>query len=164
MATDEHPNREPYTARVLTPLFFTPTILIFPLPVKLPEGIKKPLLEAFSLYWSNPGASGNSLRIAVEALMDNQRVRKSERLSGKRRLRQLHHRIEEFAKTKPEIGQKLLAIKWLGNSGSHLGGLKPEHVVTGFKLMESAILRLFDRQSQHLTSIAKKIIQRKGPV
>lgn len=131
----------------------------------MPEKINKPLLEAFSLFWSNPSASGNSLRIALEALMDNQRVRKSERgKSGERRLLKLHPRIIEFAKTHSEIGDKLLALKWLGNWGSHQRGLKPEDLITGFKLMEYAVEELFEKRSQNLAAVARRINKRKGPV
>jgi hypothetical protein len=141
----------------------TPTIHIFKLPTSLPKKIKKPLLEAFSLYWSNPGASGNSLRIAVEALMDNQCVRKRDRDKSLRSFR-LHEKITEFARTNQDIGDKLLAVKWLGNSGSHLTGLKPEQVVTGFNLMQYAVEELFEKRRQRLTNVAKRINLRKGPV
>ena len=160
---DEQADGTPFLARLLTPLFFTPTIHIFKLPTSLPKKIKKPLLEAFSLYWSNPGASGNSLRIAVEALMDNQCVRKRDRDKSLRSFR-LHEKITEFARTNQDIGDKLLAVKWLGNSGSHLTGLKPEQVVTGFNLMQYAVEELFEKRRQRLTNVAKRINLRKGPV
>jgi len=162
---DERPTGEPYWTNVLTPLFFNPTILIFSLPKHFPEPIRKPLLESFSLFWSNPSASGNSLRIALEALMDNQRVNKSARnKAGKRFHRKLHDRIVEFAGKNSDIGDKLLALKWLGNSGSHEKGLKPEDLVTGLKLMEYAIEELFEKRSRNLAATAKRINRRKGPV
>jgi len=162
---DERPDGTPFLARLLTPLFFTPTIHIFSLPKSLPDKINRPLLEAFALFWLNPSASGNSLRIALEALMNSQRIRKSARdKSGKRRLLNLHQRITEFAKSKPDIGEKLLALKWLGNWGSHQRGLKPEDLITGFKLMQYAVEELFEKRSQNLAAVAKRINRRKGPV
>lgn len=162
---DEYPNGEPFMAQLLTPLFFYPAIYLFSLPKPFPERIKKPLLESFSLYWSNPSASGNALRIALEALIDHQGVNKWEKsASGKRFMRKLHARVVEFATQKPDIGEKLLALKWLGNSGSHFSGLKQKDVVTGFELFEYVIDELFVRKRHRLAKTAKRIIRRKGPV
>jgi hypothetical protein len=174
---------ESFIGRLITPLFFNPTIQLFGLPPSIPDQIRKPLLDSFSLFWSNPHAAANSLRIAVEALMEHQRINKSARSkSGKRHMRNLHERIEEFAIRKPEIGDKLLAIKWLGNSGSHQsgalkpediwndpsgsrrGGLKPQDLISGFKLLQYAVEELFEKRRHKLTRLAKKINRRKGPV
>jgi hypothetical protein len=157
--------RAPFWGHMLTPLFFYPTIHIFKLPNSLPDKIREPLLEAFSLYWSNPSASGNSLRNTLEALMDQQRVKKSFRdKSGKRHLRTLHFRIVAFGERKPDLGKKLEAVKWLGNSGSHQGGLTAKNIITGFKIMENVIEELFQRRKSNLDSVVRQIIRRKGPI
>lgn len=162
---DEYPHGEPYVVEVLTPLFFYPSIHIFGLPKQLPEPIKSPLFDAFSSFWSNPSGAGNSLRISLEAMMDSQGIKKYERdKNGRRHWRKLHHRVEDFAKKRPDIGNKILALKWLGNSGSHPEGLNHGDLITGFKLMQYAIEELFEKRSRNLEATANKINRRKGPI
>jgi hypothetical protein len=97
--------------------------------------------------------------------MDIHHVKKSARdNSGKRYTLPLHTRIIEFAKIKGGIAEKLFALKWLGNRGSHQGGLTPKDLIVGFELMNYAVEELFTKRRQKLTTIAKKINRRKGPI
>jgi hypothetical protein len=149
---------------ILEPKFFYPPIHIFPLPEDFPERIKNPLLDSFSLFWSNPSASGNALRIALEALMDYQGVKKwIKKSNGKTAALNLHDRIQLFGKQKPEIAENLLAVKWLGNFGSHLIGMKQKHIIEAFRLFHHVILELFEKHSHELRKLAKRINKKRGP-
>lgn len=148
----------------LKPEFFTPTIRIFTTPENLSEKVLNPLLEAFALFWKSPNASGSALRKSIEALLDVQRVKKSSTTKkGKRHTFTLHQRIKEFEKVKPEPAIKLRAIKWVGNDGSHAGGLKVDELVQAFYLMEYVLDLLFKKTSKRLTRDAERIIRRKEP-
>jgi uncharacterized protein DUF4145 len=147
----------------LGPRFFIPPIYIFPLSEKLPDRVSKPLIESFSLFWNSPSAAGNALRISVEALMDYRCVKKWIKKDGKDFALTLHNRILEFKKHEPESAEKLLAIKWIGNSGSHIAGLQAEDVVIAYRLMAFVIDDLFDGTSEELDKIAKKINKTRKP-
>lgn len=147
----------------LRPEFFTPSIRIFSPPKDLPEKVSKPLLDAFSLFWNNPSASGNSLRISIEGLLDYRCVKKwTLNSKGKEEALSLHARILEFKKQKPELAEKLLAIKWIGNGGSHLSGLELKDMVVAFRLMEHVLDELFNKTTEELAGIAKKINKNKS--
>jgi Domain of unknown function (DUF4145) len=162
---DEDDFGRKYTTKVLSPLFFYPTIQVFDFPRVLPSKIKEPLMKSFSHFWSDPGAAGNSLRIAVEALLDHQRVRKKTTTKrGESYALKLHDRIVAFQKTKPDLAEKLLAIKWLGNSGSHLSGLKHEDLLTGYEFFDHVLHEIFVKHTQKLHRLAKRINKRRGPV
>jgi len=149
---------------MLAPAFFTPTIHIFPIPSKLPDKIRNPLMDSFSTFWANPSAAGNSLRISVEALMDYRCEKKwTTEKDGKEKEIPLHHRIVAFQKKSPHIGEKLLAIKWLGNSGSHLTGLQRKDVIKGYLLYSHVLEELFEKRTETLDAMARKINKRKGP-
>lgn len=157
----------------LRPQFFTPTIPIFPIHPKIddPNGksrIANPLWDSFSLFWSSPSAAGNALRIALEALMDYRGIKKTTiNKKGKRVMIDLHSRIEMFQKKHPnlsELGDKLIALKWIGNSGSHLAGLEHKHMVTAYEIMEHIIDELFNNTSVRLKKTAKVINKTKKPV
>lgn len=156
---------EPTHRTYLAVQFFTPTVHLFHLSSAIPEKVKGPLVDSFSTFWANPSAAGNSVRISIEALMDWRRVRKRYRdKKGKLRKYDLHARIEMFRVTTPHLGDKLLAVKWLGNSGSHLTGLKREDVIKAYEMYSYVLEELFERRTETLTKLAKKINRRKGPV
>ena len=161
----------PQYYKVFKPKFFLPAIEIFAIPHNLPEQIMSPLLESFSIYWVNPSASGNSLRISLEALMDFKRVKKTAANSqGNRRDISLHGRIEEFKRMNASkqanvaLAEELLAIKWIGNGGSHLAGLTDGNMVEAYKLMEHVLDELFNQTSVRREKLTRIINKTKKPV
>ena len=160
---EETPDGESHYVPSIRPIFFTPTLRIFPVPKeKVPDRVAKPLLDSFSLFWSNPSAAGNSLRVAIEALMDYRGVKKwVVTQKGNEEPMSLHSRILEFQKSKPSLAEKLLAIKWIGNGGSHLSGLGSKDMVVAYRLMEHVLDELFNRTSEDLDRIAKRINRKK---
>ncbi|VUD69011.1 hypothetical protein TDB9533_04374 [Thalassocella blandensis] len=125
---DEHQSEAEVFFR---PIFVTPAPLFFKLEDEYPISINKIAKEAFSLFWSDPAACGNKIRVGVEVLMNEQGIDKEckdkngiPRLSKKGRPKpiSLHNRIEEFKKlgsTKSVCASALESIKWLGNESSH---------------------------------------------
>ena len=58
--------------------------------------------------------------MCIEILLDNLKVPKTElSKKSKRKRLTLHSRIEKLSETHPNIEKHLLAIKWIGNDGSH---------------------------------------------
>jgi len=161
---DSDPAGAPDYHKLLSPLYFVPPVHVFPLPPKLHDKVKKPLVDSFSMFWANPNAAANSLRISVEALMDCQRVKKwtTDKI-GKTVEIKLHDRIIAFQKRAPDIGEKLLAIKWLGNSGSHLSGLEKKDVINGYRLYSYVLEEMFEKRSESLGKMAQRINRKKGP-
>lgn len=150
--------------KALDPLFFCPTVPIFDLPANVPDQIAEPLRQSFALFWSNPNAAANSLRVAVEAIMDLSNVRKTTVNSkGKRVPLILHARIEQFKTSNADLGKKLMAIKWLGNSGSHLTAISKKNLYGGFRLVEYVIQEMFEDRTKTLDSLAKRINMKRGP-
>jgi hypothetical protein len=157
----------------LRPQFFTPAIPLFPIHPKIddPNGknaIANPLWDSFSLFWNSPSAAGNALRIALEALMDYRGIKKrTKNKHGKLEDIKLHSRIDMFKKKHPNLanlGDKLIAIKWIGNGGSHLAGLDRKHMITAYQLMEHVIDELFNKTTEKLTKTAEVINKTKKPV
>ena len=137
-----------------TPFFLSP---------KIPEKVKLKVLTAARLFWSDLDASANMIRQAVEALFDEERVKKYPR-QGSRLGIALHHRIVDFQTRYPEAGECLLAIKWIGNAGSHKGGLVRDAVLDGFELLEHALEAVYVGSRRAALAKAKKINSRKRPL
>lgn len=148
---------------VLEPLTSHPPVAVFPVSDCWPESVTKQLRKSFSHIWYDPGAAGNRLRTTVECLLDEQGVRKFPR-TGPRRAINLHDRILQFQSQNADAANFLLAVKWLGNTGSHSdAGLRREDVLDGMELLENALHLLYDDTPRRLARMARDINRRRGP-
>jgi len=167
---DNYDNRgDWHYTEIITPIAIEPAVIPIEIPENCPEAIENSIRDASSLYWSNPPAAGNALRTAVESLMSHLKIQKS-KLNKKRKKRDrlsLHKRIELFrdknVKNK-KLGDALLAIKWLGNAGSHSTKLTMSDVLDAFELLEHVLEELIHNRTNKLGKLAKEIIKSRGPV
>lgn len=144
-----------------TPLFINPTIQIFEIPQKCPDLVKDEIIDSFKLYWTDLESCANKIRISLEHLMDYYKVKKYNTTSGKRNPISLHNRIKLFPNV--EVKDILLAIKWIGNSGSHSKSkLETIDILETYKLYEFSLQKLFNNDEKEIKNIAKQINQRKG--
>ncbi len=152
-------------SRLFEPLFINPAPHVFPIPVNCPETVTEELQRAFSLLWSDPGSSANRLRSAVEALLTDKKVpRTTIGRNSKRSRLSLHSRIVSFRTKDVAAADLLLAVKWLGNAGSHtnLEELERTDLLDGFELFEHVLELVYVRRAAALTRLAKQITTRKG--
>jgi len=147
------------------PVVFHPAPPVFAIIRECPPRVKAHLQRAFGLIWSDAGACANALRSGVEALLDHQGVAKFA-LSSKRKRVALttHTRVEKFAKKNGDAAAGLMAIKWIGNAGSHETAAAPkrEDLLEGFELFEQAIEIVFMRKLERFKKLARDISRRKG--
>ncbi|ATB29498.1 DUF4145 domain-containing protein [Melittangium boletus] len=75
----------------------------------------------------------------------------------------LHHRIDILKQNNADLAQTLMAMKWVGNAGSHVGELTREDVLDGLELLEHTLIEVFDPREKELVRMRNQIIKRKGP-
>jgi len=98
-------------------------------------------------------------------LLDAQGIQKTVvSKNGKRELLNTHTRIEKLANKEKSAADYLMAIKWLGNSGSHGHGknISREDLLGGFELFEASIEVLYLKRQERLSRLAAEISKRKG--
>jgi len=61
-----------------------------------------------------------------------------------------------------EVKELLLAIKWIGNTGSHVGKLETIDILETYQLLEFALKKLFGNEESKIKKITKEINKRKG--
>jgi hypothetical protein len=139
-----------------TPLFISPPINLFNIPVNCPDVIKRCLLKAFTHYWNDLSASANRIRTAIELILNEENIDASVTL---------HSRIEKFKIINPECGNKLMAIKWIGNEGSHSSHCTQDDILDGLELIEFVIDTLYERpiKTKELDKLSDEIIKNKTP-
>lgn len=145
-----------------SPLYFFPTLPIFKIHNFCPKEVMEQINKSFALYWSDLESCANRIRASVEAIMNQQRVIRTRILKGKRLYIPLDKRIESFRLINQNVADLLLAIKWIGNTGSHLGKLERGDVLDAYELLEHSINKLYDKSDIKLKKLSKDINKRKG--
>jgi hypothetical protein len=147
----------------LFPLFINPSIVLIDIPKNCPSEVNTDIVAASSLYWLDHSASANCLRRALESLLDHQKIPKTKiNNSGKRINLKLHERILKYQNKHPEISTKLMAVKWLGNIGSHKSDMGRGKLLDAFELIEYALEEIYEKKRSRLENLARKINKRKG--
>ena len=148
------------------PKYFEPPLNIFKIPEKCPKVVVESLIESFKLFFASPKAAANQARIALEVLLTEFKI-KSYTINSKRsRIKlNLHQRIDLMGKSNKKYAQFkdfLLACKWLGNEGSHIGVITQDDVLDLYDLVEHVLREVYESPTEKLKSLAKKINKNKG--
>ena len=143
------------------PKFCYPMPDFFKFPAKCPQDVKNELRDAFAIFWSNKAACAGRLRVALEYLMNHIGVPKRKKGSnGKFHDLSLHARIEAFANKEPTIGAQLMALKWIGNTGSHDSNVGTNDLLDSFEIMEHALAEIIGGHSARVAELAKQLTKK----
>ncbi|HWK03807.1 MAG TPA: DUF4145 domain-containing protein [Puia sp.] len=136
------------------PNFFNPCLRLFQLNKSIPSEIIADIDQSFSAYWSDTSSSANAIRRSLETLLDKLEVPKAN---------SLHQRIELYQHENKEIADCLLAIKWIGNSGSHGTPLTKDDLLDAYGILEHCLNNLYpspDKEDIH--KLVEQINRRRG--
>ena len=149
---------------VFTPHYFFPSLVLMDLPKACPESVTEYLRESFALSFADPGAALNCARTAVEALMTALGIKRFALTKGKKRPLSLHQRLQLLPPKYQEQKDLLLAVKWLGNAGSHDGDkAATADVMLAYDLLEHVLSEIYEGKVKKLKAMAKKVNKKKGP-
>lgn len=74
-----------------------------------------------------------------------------------------HKRIERLKQSHREAGEALMAVKWIGNEGSHEDGeLSALDVIDGAEFLEHALALIYDHKKKALLRRVKAVNKAKG--
>lgn len=136
---------------------------VFDLPAKCPDDVALALRQSFALHAFQAPASAGRLRVALELLMDAEKVpRETINAKGKKSELTLHARLDLYMKNFPVIGGHLMALKWLGNAGSHFSNVSTTDILDAYEVMEHALNEIIDKRSQAVAKLAKKLNDKFG--
>ena len=94
------------------------------------------------------------------------KIRRFNLVSGKRRFVSLHERISLLPAKFAHLKDLIVAIKWLGNAGSHDDGtdVTLDDVMDSYELTEHILQEVYAPKLTKLHKLAKKVNKKKGPV
>ena len=145
---------------------YTPLAFAEPPPVirvceQCPKAVSAHLDRSFGLYWMDPGSCATAIRTAVESLLDERNVpREIERKPGKLARIPLHDRIVRFQEVDPEPGKLLLAIRVIGNVGTHQDNITVDDLLTGYEILEHVIDLLYGGRAERVAGLAREVLTR----
>ena len=148
------------------PEFFSESPLMISIPESTPSEVSEELKSAFRLFWVDPWACANRIRSSVEELLTAQKVpRTTGRIpaNSRRKFLKLHDRLVRFGARKPELSEALMAVKWLGNAGSHSSPVTHEDILDGFEIVELVLEKLYSQREQRVKALSRAINRRKAP-
>ena len=146
------------------PEYFTPHLKFFNIPKGTPEGVENEINKSFSLLFNDPSSSANHIRVALENLLTHLKIKRFTTRNNKRHYLTLHNRIDLLPRKYHHIKDIFIAVKWLGNAGSH-----SNHVVTlddvfdSYELIIELLVEIFSNKRSKAKSLAKRINKKKGP-
>jgi hypothetical protein len=144
----------------LKPHFFQPSLIPISIPSNTPIDLKNSLIAAFAIIFANHAAAINQIRVAAEILLDEIGVASVRGgggfLSlGDRISNHLHGDAESYK-------DKLDAIRWLGNDGSHgNGSISIIDLLNGLEIFESLLSEIYPEPKTDINDLARKVIEKK---
>jgi hypothetical protein len=154
--------QQEYVARYEITAIDPPPALIR-VPPDLPDEIGAQLDKAFVQFWIDEAACANAIRGLVEEYLDYSRIRKTDGSRSRRGRLTLHKRIELFSTKDKHLGEALMAVKWIGNVGSHAQEISRDALFDGFDIVEQVLEETFASPRRHVARLSKAIVRRKGP-
>jgi len=122
----------------------SPPLVLMRLPESAPEEVRKGVERASAVLLLDPGLAGTALRAAVERLLTTEGI-PAERANGG--FKSLDERIRDWKRASPNranVADLLLAVKWIGNAGSHeVSDVSVKEVLDGVEILDEAFHRLF---------------------
>jgi hypothetical protein len=154
--------REPYI-NYYTIKYSYPPLNLFTITDAVPEDIKNIINLSFGMYFYSPSSAANQARIALEKVITSLKVRVYQSRTGKRKRLSLHDRINLLPEKYSSEKKLFMAIKWLGNVGSHDNNISHSDLLDIYEIFEKLLREVYGQDEKRISRLAKEVIKRKGP-
>lgn len=154
-------NRHEVTTTYVPTHFTTaPALILY--PGKTPKPVIEELDKAQELLWCDPSSCTNRIRVALERMLDDLKVKKTYiNNKGKRKALTLHARLDLWKSNSPELAQIGFATKWLGNTASHQE-IDRDGACDAFDFVEHLIHEVYGQRTKQFLKKVKIVNATKG--
>lgn len=161
---DEDGNPDVEYVDYFRPVYFEPHLRFFEIPKAAPGPVVVEINKSFSLIFSDPSSASNHVRIALEHLLTDLKIKRFNTKNGKRLFLNLHQRIDLLPQKYDHVKDLFFAVKWLGNAGSHSSHeVTLDDVFDSYELLNEILSDFFENTRESAKRLAKKINKKKGP-
>lgn len=147
------------------PKFCHPPLRLIPIGKDVRKEVKEQLLLSFSHFYNDLSSCANRIRNCIELILDDLNAAKKYRngVNVLRPFRTLHDRITNYQKSNKRIGNLLLAIKIIGNEGSHIGVVEVQDIIDAYEFLERILDHVYHKTEKDLHLRASEIVSRNKP-
>jgi hypothetical protein len=141
----------------LHPTQFLPELALFPFPTEMSKDIQLQIITSFNHLWYDLDACANKIRHALELIV-TEKGGIGDKLHG--RIRSLKGKLGD------NLIDNLLALKWIGNDGSHAGRpFERREILIAYSLFVDVLNQLFPDESEKvMRDNLVKLINAKGGI
>jgi len=144
-----------------TPLAFAEPPAVIRVSEQCPGAVSAHLDRSFGLYWMDRRSCATAIRTAVESLLDERSVPKEiERKPGKLARIPLHDRVVRFQEADPEPGKLLMAIRVIGNVGTHQDDITVDDLLTAYEILDHVIDLVYSGRAARVAGLAGEVLTR----
>ena len=138
------------------PKTFYPGPSIIDIARQTPEPVAKPIVESFSILWTDQSAAANKLRVSIESVLDFYEIpRKMKNKKGSSYIVSLNRRLEAFSKLDVGHHDSLDALRVVGNRGSHGKEVTFEQMLDSYEVYEDALQDIFAKKRKTARRITR---------
>ncbi|WP_299025175.1 DUF4145 domain-containing protein [uncultured Sulfitobacter sp.] len=137
---------------------FFPAPYLIEIPEATPLEVRELIEKSFTLFWPDLGAASNALRASLEVLLDKLKLPRTmiDKKDKEQRL-SLHRRLEIWGEKEKEHADLCLALKEVGNLGSHGDDVQPKHYAGVLKIFSHVLFQLFENNAEEMKKLAASI-------
>lgn len=143
------------------PQYFVPHLKIFEIPPNTPESVSESIDASFNLFFVSSGSALNEIRNAVEFLMDELGVPRkgmNDEVPPVEVRWDLDTRVGKMPnQSGANVKSQLLAIKNLGNWGSHAVQTTRADVLTAYELLHYVLDELYLKRGDAVKALTKQV-------
>lgn len=137
---------------------FFPAPRLCHIPADTPAKVEECLEKSFSLYWVDTAAAANALRASLEALLDELKIpRYKKNAKGETIYITLNSRLESWSASNEAHANLCLALKEVGNLGSHGDSVKSKHYFGSLEIYSHILKELFENNAKNMKDLAQSI-------
>jgi len=151
-------------------IFMSPSLNIIPVSANFGEDLSNLLKQSFILYWVDIDSCANKLRVFIEKLLDDLKIRKQRRVvrDGAKKIKKLSlgeriGEVKQHSTKYSQYGDSFKAIKWIGNVGSHGSEtVTRERLIQAYQIIEYLLEKIYYQNEIEIKKIVKEINKKKG--
>lgn len=141
------------------PLSMMPGPRVIDIPETTPKAIREQIQKAFNLLWTDAGSCINKLRISVEEIVAHAGVA---RKTPEGRFVPLHNRLADLEERGFGHHDTMVALKDIGNDGSHNASRTLADCIDAFDILETALEDIYGGRKARQDAIKAKFTKPRG--
>ena len=140
--------------------FFSLPMRILDIPRRYPSAVKECLIRSFFVFFCDHRAAANHIRQCAEEVISHAGVPSA---NSKGNFVPLSKRIEEFSKIDAENAERVDALRYIGNFGSHPEKITMDNVCDAYDILEVTLEDLYVGHQRSVRDLVKRIIHDRRP-